>query len=262
MTVFNGGQIGINGHYSNNEMLGTFNIRNMENSSVLYLKSTTYNDDVAITVLNSPNQRAYVMRRLMNGNTHEQYALFGNGDVLQHGTLMMGLENGQWPSTGAAKIVANTSTEEQSGLWVNTWHSGSQGGIVSNMQGNHPNTRALTVNWNGATTWQVLADGTTHVCGMVHCKKLKVESGWCDFVFEKNYPLPSLYDTERRISELGHLPGLPSQKDVEEHGLDVSEAMKGQMLHMEEMYLHLFQIRKELDALKRENAELKALITK
>ncbi len=104
------------------------------------------------------------------------------------------------------------------------------------------------------------ADGTTHICAEVHCKKIKVESGWCDFVFEKDYPLPSLYETEKQIKELGHMPGLPSQKEIERNGLDVGDALKGQVKLTEEMYLHMIQMRKEMDELKRENAELKKLI--
>jgi len=50
------------------------------------------------------------------------------------------------------------------------------------------------------------------VNGTVGCKELTVTStGWADFVFEKDYKLPTHTEVEDFISENKHLPGIPSE---------------------------------------------------
>jgi hypothetical protein len=44
---------------------------------------------------------------------------------------------------------------------------------------------------------------------------------WPDYVFNKNYQVRPLSETESFIKKNGHLPNMPSQKEVAKNGVDV-----------------------------------------
>jgi len=44
---------------------------------------------------------------------------------------------------------------------------------------------------------------------------------WKDYVFDENYNLRTLQETEKYIKENGHLPDIPSEKEVLENGINV-----------------------------------------
>jgi hypothetical protein len=49
------------------------------------------------------------------------------------------------------------------------------------------------------------------VNGKIRAHEIKVETAnWPDYVFAKDYKLPSLNEIQRHIKEKGHLPGIPS----------------------------------------------------
>ncbi len=86
--------------------------------------------------------------------------------------------------------------------------------------------------------------------GDIHCHKLKVETNWSDFVFEKNYKLPSLKEVEAYINENKHLPEIPAASEVETTGADVGTILKLHMQKIEELTLYIIQQQKEIEALK------------
>ncbi|WP_131535578.1 hypothetical protein [Pedobacter nototheniae] len=84
------------------------------------------------------------------------------------------------------------------------------------------------------------------VNGNIRAKEVKVEAtGWPDYVFAKNYVLPTLTETEKYINEKGHLPGMPSAKEVESNGLAMSEMFKLQQQKIEELTIYLIESKKE-----------------
>ena len=77
------------------------------------------------------------------------------------------------------------------------------------------------------------------VNGTVHAKEVKVDmSGWADFVFHKDYHLPTLDEVEKHINEKGHLPNIPSTKEVTENGLSLGENQKLLLQKIEELTLY------------------------
>ena len=55
------------------------------------------------------------------------------------------------------------------------------------------------------------------VKGTIHSKEVKVDmTGWSDFVFKKEYNLPTLEEVEKRIAEKGNLENIPSEKAFRE----------------------------------------------
>jgi hypothetical protein len=82
---------------------------------------------------------------------------------------------------------------------------------------------------------------------------VKLQSTWPDFVFEKDYPLPSLENVEKFIAENKHLPGIPSASSIEKQGLAVGEMEAKLLQKVEELTLYVIELKKEIDELKASN---------
>lgn len=89
------------------------------------------------------------------------------------------------------------------------------------------------------------------VNGNIRSKEVVVESGWADYVFEKDYQLTSLKETEEFILANKHLPGIPSAKEIQDNGLALGEVQKKMMAKIEELTLHLIALQKELELMKK-----------
>ncbi|MEE1084203.1 MAG: hypothetical protein UH850_10820 [Paludibacteraceae bacterium] len=82
-------------------------------------------------------------------------------------------------------------------------------------------------------------------------------SNAADYVFDENYDLKSLSEVESYVNEHKHLPGIPSAAEMEQNGISVS-AMSNMLLEkVEELTLHMIQLKKENEALKAEVKSLK-----
>lgn len=60
---------------------------------------------------------------------------------------------------------------------------------------------------------------------------------WPDYVFSKQYQLPSLTEVENYINQNSHLPGIPAAAEVEKKGLDVASNQAALLKKIEELTL-------------------------
>ena len=74
-------------------------------------------------------------------------------------------------------------------------------------------------------------------------------SYWPDFVFEKDYSLMNLSETEAFIKENKHLPEIPSAKEIEENGLNLGEMQAKLLQKIEELTLHAIEQQKLIEEL-------------
>jgi|GEM_PF-1544985 len=99
----------------------------------------------------------------------------------------------------------------------------------------------------------------------VIAEKVKVavltSSQWSDHVFDKKYELKPLEEVEKYIEENKHLPNIPSSEELVKEGLDLGKMQAKQMEKIEELTLYLIEMKKEIDILKKENKELKKIIS-
>ncbi len=110
------------------------------------------------------------------------------------------------------------------------------------------------VSFPTATSYQLAVGG-----GVIAEEVLvQLESAWADYVFDKGYELKPLSEVERFITAEKHLPGVVSAKEVADTGLNLGQMQKAQMEKIEELYLHLIEMDKQLTSLKAENTALKA----
>ncbi|SHF23709.1 hypothetical protein [Dysgonomonas macrotermitis] len=83
------------------------------------------------------------------------------------------------------------------------------------------------------------------VNGTIRAKEVKVETGWADFVFDKDYKLPTLQEVENHINEYKHLPDIPSEKEVKENGISLGEMQAKLLQKIEELTLYVIDLKKE-----------------
>lgn len=82
--------------------------------------------------------------------------------------------------------------------------------------------------------------------GTVFANEVKVEvTKWSDFVFDKDYKLLSLEEVKAHIEEYKHLPDIPSEKEVIEEGINVSEMQAKLLQKIEELTLYVIELKEE-----------------
>lgn len=87
------------------------------------------------------------------------------------------------------------------------------------------------------------------VKGTIRATEVRIEAieNWSDFVFDKDYKLPSLQEVETHIKEYNHLPDIPSGKQVIEEGISLSEMQAKLLQKIEELTLYTIEQNKRLD---------------
>ncbi|WP_346319794.1 hypothetical protein [Chitinophaga sp. YIM B06452] len=97
------------------------------------------------------------------------------------------------------------------------------------------------------------------VNGEITAKKVKVtQTGWPDYVFNREFSLPSLEEVNTFIKLNHHLPNVPPAQEIEKNGLDIGEMQKIQMQKIEELTLYMIGLKQENELLKQKIAALEA----
>ena len=90
--------------------------------------------------------------------------------------------------------------------------------------------------------------------------RVNLQTTWADYVFAKDYKLPTLKEVEKHIVEKGHLINVPSAKKVKENGIELGEMAKIQQEKIEELTLYVIEQNKINEKQKLEIDELKIQI--
>ncbi len=131
----------------------------------------------------------------------------------------------------------------------------------------------------GTNTWSVYAIGDSYfssdvriatttqatgyelsVDGEIMCEDLTIlDSGsWPDYVFKDDYDLLSIDEFKASIDANKHLPGIPSEAEMEEHGIHVADMQKRTIEKIEELSLYIIELHERVKALEKENVDLKS----
>ncbi|HAC25543.1 MAG TPA: hypothetical protein DCE81_11570, partial [Cytophagales bacterium] len=92
------------------------------------------------------------------------------------------------------------------------------------------------------------------VNGIIYGREVKVDAAvpGPDYVFEKDYDLLSLEDLRSYIESNKHLPEVPSAKEMEANGLNLSEMNLLLLKKVEELTLHLLAMDERMKALQKQ----------
>lgn len=106
-------------------------------------------------------------------------------------------------------------------------------------------------------------DSKLAVNGDIHAQEVKVDLvGWPDYVFTKDYPLPTLEEVEQHIYKKGHLINMPSAEEVEENGVQLGEMNKLLLEKIEELTLYTLEQEKAIRQLQELQKQHEQLLTK
>ncbi len=93
------------------------------------------------------------------------------------------------------------------------------------------------------------------VKGTIHAHEVKVDLNvqGPDYVFETEYNLLSLHEVENYITQNKHLPEVPSAKEMEQNGINLSEMNMLLLKKVEELTLYVIEQEKRLKELEAKN---------
>lgn len=118
-------------------------------------------------------------------------------------------------------------------------------------------TEVMTVKGDGN-----VGIGTTNptqklaVNGAIRAKEVIVETNWSDYVFADDYRLAPLEQVEQHIRTHRHLPGIPSEAEVAEHGVSLGDMQSRLLAKVEELTLYLIELKEANQALAQRVHEL------
>jgi hypothetical protein len=89
----------------------------------------------------------------------------------------------------------------------------------------------------------------------IRTRKVKVDqASWADYVFKTNYKLLPLSQLEAFIKQHGHLPEVPTEKEVAANGVDLGDTQTLLLKKIEELTLYMIELKKENAALQKRMA--------
>ena len=162
-------------------------------------------------------------------------------------TLELGRNNG-YPtikalSSGSGNIVMDAYTAGDA-VYINHYISANT--LISSGGGN------VGIGTTSPGSWRLAVNGK------IRAKEIKVETGWSDYIFERDYILPTLEEVESYINQFGHLKDIPSGKDVEENGIFLGEMDSKLLQKIEELTLYIIEQNKKINQL---NERIDSLVT-
>ncbi|RKR10418.1 hypothetical protein C8C83_2094 [Flavobacterium sp. 90] len=107
----------------------------------------------------------------------------------------------------------------------------------------------MRISPNGNVGIGTITTGTHKLAveGSIAAREIKVQAtGWADFVFKKEYNLPTLQEVEKHIAEKGHLENIPSEEDVLKNGINLGEMNAKLLQKIEEMTLYMIDQNKQI----------------
>ncbi len=161
----------------------------------------------------------------------------------------------------SAGVVRASNAYNNLGEYLEIGHGGWNSYI------NHKGDGAMQFRFEGANRMVLNANGNLgigtdtpdnklDVKGTIRAEEVKVELGWSDYVFYDDYELPTLEEEEEHIEENGHLLGFESEKAMDGE-IQLGDVSKRQQAKIEEIMLHLIELKKQNDELKEEMETLK-----
>ncbi|AXT61643.1 hypothetical protein D1816_15210 [Aquimarina sp. AD10] len=178
------------------------------------------------------------------------------------------------PNTDRALLISEPNNSQKIYLHLADNASGEYGyfhlGGNTNLRGNGVHSSfdgAVGIGVTNPGAWKLAVNGK------IRAKEISIETGWADFVFDKDYDLPTLKEVENHIKKNGHLKDIPSAKEVAKNGVFLGEMNTKLLQKIEELTLYTIQQQKEINnqqreiqdqeqeiiQLKNQNEELKSL---
>ncbi len=206
------------------------NLLELRNQNGIVLKATGENVGIGTT---NPEKKFTVQGSVLlgNGNHYENIILETGQSVTSfHGVF--DIKPRTIPGSGTAKHLTHFKN-------------------VTNTSGTGTTRHNVAIDGNLALGTTTTGNHKLAVEGSIGAREIKVEVGtWSDFVFKKDYNLPTLQEVEKHIAQNGHLKDIPSATEVENNGIFLGEMDAKLLQKIEELTLYTIQQQKEIDTQK------------
>ncbi|MBN7817464.1 hypothetical protein [Algoriphagus pacificus] len=148
-----------------------------------------------------------------------------------------------------------TSTNDNGSSAVVVFDARSSGSFVSNrnvfLWRNYTNNLMVLSPTGNLGIGTVAPSEKLSVNGKIKAHEVNITtSGWADYVFKADYDLMPLNEVERYISERGHLPNIPSEREVIENGVNLLEMNIKLLEKVEELTLYVIELEKKIESKK------------
>ncbi|MCH9651508.1 MAG: hypothetical protein K0U98_24995 [Deltaproteobacteria bacterium] len=200
----------------------------------------------------------FILPAALNAQSPPDWQVSGNNISFLPGSVGVGIDDFQPNSKGLLVkdgLQIWTENDYQSGVNILVGYNSDDTGVHGNDFGfwqafdwdnpGQPLPLALSsAVMIGTTTFDF--DHQLVVDGSIKTREIVVTNlNWPDYVFEGGYHLPSLSRLESLIQSEGHLPGIPSAREIAEEGIQVGQ-MQGMLLEkIEELSLYLIDLDKQ-----------------
>ncbi len=183
------------------------------------------------------------------GNDEKSVAISGGGGISSNrGSYIVSYGENHAISPGMLKLVAGSAGNINLQGTINT---------NNNYISGDGDDEGISIDSNGqvcigTSTTSPVADAKLTVAGKISARDItiKVDAG-ADFVFKNDYALPSLAHVEKYVLENKHLPEIPSAKEMQENGVQVSEMQIKLLQKIEELTLHMIEMNKKIEKLEK-----------
>jgi hypothetical protein len=169
------------------------------------------------------------------GNNAPTQKLDVTGNIKFSGVLIAGSNagtEGQVLTSAGPNAVPTWATQTGGGgtsQWVTT------GTTINYGNGN------VGINTNDTKGYKFAVNGEA----IFNRAVVKQYAAWPDFVFQKEYKLPSLKSLEAFINANKHLPNIPSAAEVEKNGIDLGSNQAALLQKIEELTLYIIEQNKK-----------------
>ena len=169
-----------------------------------------------------------------------------NGSVKLNGLII----NGLTPAAGQVLVATNATGSVSWGtpVTVSQWVSNGTNLNYSSGKvsiGNFTGNQATIGNYKLYVEGGIISESVKVA--------LKTSGDWSDYVFNNDYKLMSLEETEKFVKTNKHLPGVPSADElVKAGGFDLAKMDAKLLEKVEELTLYLIKQQKEIEELKKE----------
>lgn len=200
------------------------------------------------------------------GNTY--LGFFSGFNATGHNNVFLGNNAGKNEAGSNKLVISNSETNTPliyGDFTANKLVFNGKVGITNETLANQANLFPATAGGVDVSTYQLFVKG-----GILTEEvrvNLKSTNNWADYVFAEGYNLRPLAEVEQYIAENGHLPNVPSAKQVKEDGIELGDMARIQQEKIEELTLYAIaqdkQIEnqnKKLEQQQKEIEELKAAV--